>query len=312
MPCGGSNPKKSDCGDAQIKRKCQKCLILSQIYRAGRDARACVWCNSAIKKAGSSHPAFNILNMPRLPLIGIPADRRLLGKHYFHIVGEKYIDAVATGAGAVPVLVPALGPGLDIASLLNVCDGLLLTGSASNVEPHHYGGPASTPGTLHDPSRDATTLPLIPRAIAAGLPVLAICRGFQEMNVAYGGTLWQRLHEVGGHLDHREDETLPLEVQYGPAHEVLLEPDGELRRIAGSERLRVNSLHWQGVQTLGPGLRAEARATDGVVEAFRVADAPGFALGVQWHPEWQFQNNPFSRALFAAFGDACRARFATR
>jgi putative glutamine amidotransferase len=246
--------------------------------------------------------------MSRLPIIGIPADRRLYGKHVFHMVGEKYIEAVALGAHAVPVLVPALGPALDLPSLLDACDGLLLTGSPSNVEPHHYGGPASEPGTLHDADRDATTLPLIPLAIAAGLPVLAICRGFQEMNVAYGGTLCQRLHEVAGNLDHREDESTPLEVQYGPAHEVLLEPGGSLRRIAGQDRLSVNSLHWQGIRTLGRGLLVEARAPDGIIEAFRVADAPSFALGLQWHPEWQFKNNQFSSALFAAFGEASRQR----
>jgi putative glutamine amidotransferase len=246
--------------------------------------------------------------MSRLPLIGIPADRRLVGKHYFHMVGEKYIEAVALGAGAVPVLVPALGPELDLAALLEACDGLLLTGSASNVEPHHYGGPASLPGTLHDPNRDATTLPLIPRAVAAGLPVLAICRGFQEMNVAYGGSLHQRLHEVPGHLDHRDDETLPLEAQYAPAHEVLLEPGGQLREIAGADRLQVNSLHSQGVRELGSDLCVEARAPDGVIEAFRVADSPSFALALQWHPEWQFAKNPFSRALFAAFGAASQQR----
>ncbi len=224
------------------------------------------------------------------------------------MAGEKYIEALAVGANAVPVLVPALGSGIDLPSLLDACDGLLLTGSASNVEPHHYGGPASAPGTLHDSNRDATTLPLIPRAIAAGMPVLAICRGFQEMNVAFGGTLHQRLHEVHGLLDHREDESTALEVQYGPAHEVRLEPGGLLQRLAGRERLEVNSLHWQGVQTLGEGLRIEARAPDGVIEAFRAADSPAFAVGVQWHPEWQFAQNPFSRALFAAFGEACRAR----
>jgi putative glutamine amidotransferase len=223
------------------------------------------------------------------------------------MVGEKYIDAVADGAKALPVLIPALGSELDQSTILAACDGLLFTGSASNVEPHHYGGPASAPGTLHDPSRDATTLPLIPRAIAAGVPVLAICRGFQEMNVAYGGTLHQRLHEAG-FSDHREDESDPLEVQYGPAHEVLLEPGGLLRDIAGQDRLEVNSLHWQGVETLGRDLKVEARAPDGVIEAFRVADTPAFAIGVQWHPEWQFETNPFSRALFAAFGDASRQR----
>jgi putative glutamine amidotransferase len=244
--------------------------------------------------------------MSRLPIIGIPADRRLYGKHVFHMVGEKYIEAVALGAHAVPVLVPALGPALDLPSLLDACDGLLLTGSPSNVEPHHYGGPASEPGTLHDADRDATTLPLIPRAVAAGLPVLAICRGFQEMNVAYGGTLHQRLHEVDGYLDHREDEAAPLDVQYGPAHEVLLEPGGRLQKIAGRDRLQVNSLHWQGIETLGKDLTVEARAPDGVVEAFSVAGPANFALGLQWHPEWQFEVNPFSSALFAAFGEASR------
>jgi len=246
--------------------------------------------------------------MSRLPLIGIPADRRLLGKHYFHMVGEKYIEAIAQGANAIPVLVPALGAESDLPALLDACDGLLLTGSASNVEPHHYGGPASKPGTLHDPNRDATTLPLIPRAVAAGLPVLAICRGFQEMNVAYGGSLHQRLHEVPGFLDHRDDESQPLEVQYGPAHEVLLEPGGELQKIAGAARLKVNSLHSQGVDELGGGLRVEARAPDGVVEAFSVTGSRTFSMGLQWHPEWQFAKDSFSRALFAAFGTASRQR----
>jgi len=249
--------------------------------------------------------------MSRLPLIGIPADRRLIGNHYFHLVGEKYIEAIANGAKGLPMLVPALGSGLDLASVMEVCDGLLFTGSASNVEPHHYAGPASEPGTLHDPDRDATTLPLIPRAIAAGLPVLAVCRGFQEMNVAYGGTLWQRLHEVPGHLDHREDESASLEVQYGPSHPISLEPDGMLRKIAGTNHLQVNSLHWQGIQTLGQGLAVEARAPDGVIEAFRVAAAPNFAVAVQWHPEWQFSSNPFSSALFAAFG-AAATQYAAR
>jgi putative glutamine amidotransferase len=244
--------------------------------------------------------------MPRSPLIGIPADRRLYGKQYFHMVGEKYIEAIVLGAKAIPVLIPALGTALDLPSLLAACDGLLFTGSASNVEPHHYGGPASEPGTLHDPNRDATTLPLIPRAIAAGLPVLAICRGFQEMNVAFGGTLHQRLHEVEGYGDHREDESTPLDVQYGVAHEVLLTPGGWLRGLAGQERMQVNSLHWQGVKTLGQGLEVEARAPDGVIEAFRVAESATFAVGVQWHPEWQFALNPFSSALFSAFGEASR------
>ena len=180
--------------------KSRKCLNLSQIVRRRRDELATVWCNTGVKEAQPSIWTFNILNMSRLAVIGIPADRRLFGNHYFHMAGEKYIEAVAAGANAVPVLLPALGIEMDLPSVLETFDGLLLTGSASNVEPHHYGGPASEPGTLHDPNRDATTLPLIPRAIAAGLPVLAICRGFQEMNVAYGGTLYQRLQIGRAHV----------------------------------------------------------------------------------------------------------------
>ena len=277
-----------------------------------RDGGAPVWCNTAVEEAWQFIQVFSILNMSRLPLIGIPADRRLHGKHYFHMVGEKYIEAVAAGARAMPVLVPALGSDLDLPSLLESLDGLLLTGSASNVEPHHYGGPASEPGTLHDPDRDATTLPLIPQAVATGIPVLAICRGFQEMNVAYGGTLFQRVHEVAGFRDHREDESASLEVQSGPAHEVLLEPGGALRAMADRDRLQVNSLHWQGIDALGGGLAVEARAPDGLIEAFRVSRVPGFALALQWHPEWQFAHNPFSSALFAAFGAAARARAVSR
>ena len=244
------------------------------------------------------------------PLIGIPADRRMIGHHAFHCVGEKYIAAVVEGAGAIVMAIPALGDGVDLDFILDRLDGVLLTGSPSNVEPHRYRGTASAPGTLHDPHRDATTLPLIPRAVRAGLPVLAICRGCQEMNVAFGGTLHQKLHEVQGFDDHRDDESQPVEVQYGPAHEVRLSDGGWFRKWAGTDRLIVNSLHSQGVDVLGPGLVVEATAPDGVIEAFRAADAP-FAVATQWHPEWQFSKNEFSRALFAAFG-AAAAEFKRR
>ena len=241
------------------------------------------------------------------PIIGLPADRRVLGLHPFHLVGEKYARAVLDGAGGLPLLIPALADELGMDELLERVDGLVFTGSASNVEPHHYAGPPSDPGTLHDPARDATTLPLIRKAIAAGIPVLGICRGFQEMNVAFGGTLHQKVHQVEGKLDHREDESLELEVQYGPAHEIVLEPHGLLRELAGTVRITVNSLHAQGIDRLGEGLSIEARAPDGLVESFRVQSAKCFAVAVQWHPEWQAMSNPFSRALFAAFGDATRA-----
>jgi putative glutamine amidotransferase len=242
------------------------------------------------------------------PLIGIPADRRMLGQHPFHVVGEKYARAVLDGAGGLPLLVPALAEELALDDLISRLDGLVFTGSPSNVEPLHYSGPPSDPGTLHDPARDATTLPLIRKAVASGLPVLGICRGFQEMNVAFGGSLHQKVHEVPGRRDHREDPTLELDVQYGPAHEVIFEAGGTLRGLAGTDRISVNSLHSQGIERLGTGLAVEARAPDGLIEAFRVEQAKTFAVAVQWHPEWKAMSNPFSRALFAAFGAAARAR----
>jgi putative glutamine amidotransferase len=246
------------------------------------------------------------------PLIGLPADRRMIGLHPFHAVGEKYARALLDAADALPLLIPALAEELRFDELIERLDGLLFTGSPSNVEPHRYSGPPSAPGTLHDPARDATTLPLIRKAVEKGVPVLGICRGFQEVNVAFGGSLHQRVHEVPGHIDHRDDDSQPLEVQYGPAHEVALEPGGVLRALAGTGRVRVNSLHWQGIERLGQGLVVEARAPDGLIEAFRVQGAARFALAVQWHPEWKVMENPFSRALFAAFGAACSDRARAR
>ncbi|HEX9474399.1 MAG TPA: gamma-glutamyl-gamma-aminobutyrate hydrolase family protein [Steroidobacteraceae bacterium] len=243
------------------------------------------------------------------PLIGIPADRRLLGPQAYHLAAEKYVTAALDAAGAIPVIVPAIGRELQYEGLFDSLHGLLFMGSPSNVEPRHYDGEPSEAGTLHDPHRDETTLPLIPRAVADGVPVLGICRGFQEINVAFGGTLWQKLHEVPGHLDHREPKDQPIERQYAPVHEVTLAPGGLLQRLAGgADHLQVNSLHGQGVRELGSGLVIEARASDGVIEAFRVTAARRFALAVQWHPEWRVMENAFSMALFAAFGAACRER----
>jgi putative glutamine amidotransferase len=249
--------------------------------------------------------------MNKRPVIGIPADRRMIGPHPFHAVGEKYIAAVVQAADCLPLLIPVLETPLDVSEILARVDGIFFPGSPSNVEPRHYSGSPSVEGTLHDAHRDATTLSLIPRAISNGVPVFGVCRGFQEMNVAMGGTLHQRVHEVAGFDDHREDKEEPLEVQYGPAHDVVLEPGGVLRSLASTDRIRVNSLHWQGVDRLGADLAVEARAVDGLVEAFRVESAPAFALAVQWHPEWQVMSNPFSRALFAEFGRAARARISS-
>ena len=248
--------------------------------------------------------------MSAKPVIGIPADRRMLEPHPFHVVGEKYVTAIRDGSNATPFLIPALGDSLDLEAIISHIDGILLTGSPSNVEPHHYGGPGSRDGVLHDPHRDETTLPLSRMALEAGLPLFAVCRGFQELNVVLGGTLHQHVEELPEYHDHREDPELPLEAQYAPSHPVTLVAGGLLRELAGKDTVQVNSLHSQGVDRLAAGVTTEAVADDGLIEAFRVDGADGFALAVQWHPEWQVTRDGFSMAIFTAFGDACR-EFAT-
>ncbi|WPC04968.1 gamma-glutamyl-gamma-aminobutyrate hydrolase family protein [Pseudomonas benzenivorans] len=250
--------------------------------------------------------------MSHLPLIGVTACTKQIGLHPYHITGDKYVRAVVVGAGGLPLIIPALGELIDQPSLLDNLHGLLFTGSPSNVEPHHYSGPPSSAGTQHDPARDRTTLPLIRQAIDAGIPVLGICRGFQEMNVAFGGSLHQKVHELPGMMDHREPQDAPLEVQYAPAHPLQVQPGGLLAGLGLPREIEVNSIHGQGVERLAPGLRVEALAPDGLIEAFSVEGAPSFALGVQWHPEWQVGSNPNYLAIFQAFGEACRKRAGQR
>jgi putative glutamine amidotransferase len=245
--------------------------------------------------------------MQSRPLVGISADRRVLDPHPFHVVGEKYITAIRDGADALPFLIPALGDTVDGKDILAKVDGIFLTGSASNVEPQHYAGDASRTGTLHDSHRDETFLDLIRLALETGVPLLAVCRGFQELNVVLGGTLHQHVHEQTGYQDHRENKDDPLEVQYGPAHEVHLVESGLLRKLAGKDTVTVNSVHGQGAARLAKGVTVEAVADDGLVEAFRVDGSKAFALAVQWHPEWRVTEDKFSMAIFGAFGDACRA-----
>jgi putative glutamine amidotransferase len=248
--------------------------------------------------------------MPARPLIGVTADRRILDPHPFHVVGEKYLTAVRDGAGGLPFPIPALGRMLSANDILEKVDGLLLTGSYSNLEPDHYGGETSRPGTLHDAHRDETNLALIDRALEMQVPLFAICRGLQEVNVALGGSLHQHVEEQAGYHDHRENPVDPLDVQYGPAHEVHLVEGGLLHKLAGKPTARVNSLHAQGIARLANGVTVEAVADDGLIEAFVVDGAPAFALAVQWHPEWKVTDDSFSLAMFRTFGDACRQRAA--
>jgi len=238
------------------------------------------------------------------PIVGIVCDRRMIGAHSFHGVGDKYARAVRLAAGALPLLIPAFDEGPDMESLLAAIDGIFLTGSPSNVAPYHYDG--TTADMLLDEDRDQTALPLIRRGIEAGLPLFAVCRGMQEMNVAFGGSLDPNLQARPGNLDHREDQKAPLSQQYGPAHAVTARPGGLLAQATGLERFMVNSLHAQGIERLGDGLEIEAVAPDGVIEAIGHSNAANFALGVQWHPEWQVMDNPVQRALFEAFGKALR------
>jgi putative glutamine amidotransferase len=242
------------------------------------------------------------------PLIGIPACVKEVDGLPFHAVGEKYITAVSDAAGGLPWLIPALGNFYDIPDLVARMDGLLVTGSRSNVEPHRYGRTLERAESPHDPARDATTLPLIREALAQGLPVFAICRGLQELNVALGGTLHQQVHLVDGKLDHRMARDVPYEEAYGPRHPIQITPGGALHRLLGKTEVLVNSLHWQAIDRLADGLVVEAVAPDGVIEAVGVAGARSFALGVQWHPEYRATENPVSMALFRAFAQAAEAR----
>ena len=239
------------------------------------------------------------------PIVGIVCDHRRVGNHPFHMVAEEYIAAMRDGAGALPVLIPALDPPLAAEDILAKIDGLLFTGSASDISPRQYGGVAPRKGSLQDERRDETALPLLRAATGAGKPVLCICRGCQELNVALGGTLHQSVHEVPGRFDHRE-KGRALDEQYGPAHPVTVNEGGLLARIVPRPAFQVNSLHGQGIDRLAPALFADATAPDGQVEAVSMPGAKGFLLGLQWHPEWRWAENDVSRAIFAAFGEALR------
>lgn len=249
-----------------------------------------------------------MMTTKRIPIVLIPADVKQLGDHAFHVAGHKYLVAVAQAAGALPLVIPALSDQFDLAHLIALADGILLTGAVSNVHPSHFGQAVHNPALPLDPARDALTLKLVQAAVQAEVPLLAICRGFQEMNVAHGGSLHQAVHEVAGLHDHRENKDAILDVQYAPSHSINLVPSGQLAAIVGAQQMMVNSIHGQGVDRLGAGLVAEAFAPDGLVEALRVENAKAFTLGVQWHPEWKVMENPQYLAIFKAFGDACRLR----
>jgi len=245
------------------------------------------------------------------PVVGITANIRHVENNP-HIrlqsVSEKYATAVSDVVGALPLFIPPLGDRVCVDTLLATVDGILLTGGASNIEPHHYGQAPAPGDDLRDPGRDALTLALIRRAASLAVPVLGICRGIQEINVALGGTLHQRLHEVPGRLDHRRNRELPFPESLAPRHCLRLTPGGFLASLAGCREVRVNSLHGQGIDRVAPGLAVDAVCEDGTVEAV-VSKAPaGFLVGVQWHAEHDVHGHPLYRAIFEAFGEAVRMR----
>ena len=238
------------------------------------------------------------------PIVVIPACTKSIDGHAFDAVGRKYAAAVGEVAECQPLLVP-VGAGMtDIAAVLELADAILLSGSRSNVAPEHYGEETPINPDALDPLRDAVTLPLIRAAVELKTPLFAICRGFQELNVALGGSLYQAVHDVNGHKDHRARTNVDIDEAYGLVHKVSLR--GMLRDWVGSDQIMVNSLHWQGISRVASGLKPEAFAEDGLVEAVRGPDDAAFCLGVQWHPEWATKANPVSTALFRRFGAAAK------
>src|SRR4051812_43745984 len=243
---------------------------------------------------------------PHKPLVWLPACHRnldLSDPGGYTVLADRYAAAV-TALGLQPVLFP-MAEADDVPCLLPLVDGVLLTGSPSNVEASHFGATA-LPTDLLDPRRDKLTMRLVREALMAGVPLFGVCRGLQEINVALGGSLYQAVHGEAGMLDHREPESEDLAVQFAEQHDVLLEPGSAFAQWAGATRVRVNSLHGQGIKRLGEGLVAEAHAPDGLVEGVRVAHASSFAFGVQWHPEWRHGQHPFYGRTMEAFAQACR------
>ena len=221
-------------------------------------------------------------------------------------VYNVYSDAVIHAAGALPWIVPPVADFLDINTLLDKVDGIVFTGARSNIQPHRYQGESAPENTVQDPYRDATTLPLIPKVIDAGIPMLCICRGIQELNVALGGSLHQDVPRLPGKLNHFPPEDWSIEQRFANSHDIILEPDSKLGKLATARTTRVNSVHEQGIDRLADDLAVEARAPDGIIEAVRVRDSKAFAAGVQWHPEWDWRSHPLNAKIWEVFGVACR------
>ena len=238
-------------------------------------------------------------------LVGIPSDVSEKDGLHFHSAGDKYLRALVDCSNATPVIIPAVGEGLDIDGLLDRLDGVLITGATSNVHPPEFGAKPSVRHEPYDKARDSLTLPLIKAVLERKMPLFCICRGFQELNVVFGGTLETEVQEKSGHLDHRSPDSDDLSVRYGPSHPIAIEPGSLLHSILKKSGTMVNSVHRQAVGKLGNGLKIAARARDGVIESVGLAhDDGGFMLAVQWHPEFRAKENPDSVRMFNAFARA--------
>ncbi len=249
--------------------------------------------------------------MSERSVILVTTDVKDIDVYRWHATPEPYIRALVDHADAAPLLVPSYGEALDLRSLVARCDGVLMTGSRSNVHPPHYGEEEHEKHGPFDHDRDATTLALARTALDMGVPLFAICRGHQELNVALGGTLVGEVHEDDERMDHRSPDVDDNDVRFRLAHTITTRAGGMLQRILGPEPIHVNSLHRQAVGKLAPGLEVEATAEDGTIEATSVRNAQSFAMSVQWHPEyWAGRDSP-STKLFEAFGEAARAHRAS-
>jgi putative glutamine amidotransferase len=251
-------------------------------------------------------------NPKRKPVVLMSMGAQERKGHDYQVMTKKYMSPLVELAGCVPLLAPTCFGTEDLEQYLSMADGVYVTGAGSNIDPALYGQENQTPDKAQDQDRDHFDLPLIRAALAMGLPLFGICRGMQELNVALGGDMHQKLYEIEGLNDHREDINTPVAEQYADIHPVRLVPNTWLAELMGQEEIPVNSLHGQGIKTLGEGLQPLALAEDGLIEAIHLPDAPQFTLGVQWHPEWQAAQNPHSVRLFQAFGAACRKQAAQR
>ena len=251
----------------------------------------------------------------KTPVVGVIGSAHLAeGRFHTQRVGERNLRAVASAAGALPLMFAAAPEITDINALIEAVDGILLTGARANVHPSYFGQEEDPRHEPYDRDRDALALPLIETCVARGVPLLGICRGLQEMNVAFGGTLHPEIRDLPGRMNHRAPRLANGELHpdaaviFGDRHDIRLTPGGAFAKLLGAETVRVNSLHGQGILEPGERVVVEAVAEDGTIEAISIADAPGFALGVQWHAEHEADRNPVNRKLFEAFGEALRTR----